>query len=971
MDDLRLDLRQALRSFTKNPTFTAVVVLTLALGIGANTAIFSLLDQVLVRPLPVAKPEQLVLLHGPGAFSGSSSSHANSFTPLSHAMFERLRAGNTVFTNVLAEWSMAVHLTAGGQTTDVRGDLVSGTYFETLGLAPWRGRLFTAEDDRVPGGHPVVVLGHGFWTRRFAADPGLVGQTVRVNDHAMTVVGVAPPGFHGITVGESVDLYVPLAMQAQVLPTWPKALGDWRIRFLTVVARLKEGVPLPQAHAAINVLYGQLLREDLATVKTASDRFRIAFLQKQLELQPAGRGTAGLREEARTPLLVLMGMVGLVLLIACANVANLLMARASSRQKEIAIRLALGAGRRRLVRQLLVESLVFSVAGGALGIAFAAWTGALILKALPSDQAVLVLSADPDLRVTVFAFALAVVTGVVFGLAPALQSTRPQLAPTLKNEAGSVAGGTAPFRFRKGLVVAQVALSLLLLIGAGLFTRSLSNLSALDPGFEPERLLAFSVDPALGGYELARRFGLFARLQDDLAAEPGVVSVSLAQAPLMTNSNTSSTVRVEGYEAREDEDMNPNFNSVGPGFFATMGIPLLAGRDFAASDVKDAPKVAVVNEGFAKYFYGSQSPIGRRFGMGRREGFPITIVGVVRDSKAASLREKPLRFAYVPYTQDERVGHMTYYVRSGVDPVALGTRIRAVVRQADAGLPVTDMKSMRAQIRESLFVDRMVASLSAAFGLLATLLAAVGLYGVMSYAVSLRTREIGIRVALGAERRTVLAMVLREVAVLALVGVVIGLPSGYGLGRLIESQLFGLSAYDPLTFGLATAALLASAMLAGYIPAARATRVDPLVALRYESGRAAAGRARSGRARGAAGGAPPRRPPDRCPGRGDGPTSCRGCARRRRVRPGSARARARTAAPPRSPPRTAARLRSSSQAPPPPPRWPIMASRPPPRPQMTDSTIPVPPPPDASAVVNRAVASSFPRHADGPPPPEN
>jgi predicted permease len=572
-------------------------------------------------------------------------------------------------------------------------------------------------------------------------------------------------------------------------------------------------------------------------VKTPSDRFRVAFLQKRIELHPAGRGTSGLRDQSKTPLLVLMGMVGLVLLIACANVANLLMARASSRQKEIAVRLALGASRRRLVQQLLVESVVFSLAGGALGIAFAMWTGTLLLRALPSEQAARVLTAEPDLRVGLFALGLALVTGIVFGLVPALQSTRPQLAPTLKSETAAVAGGTAPFRLRKGLVVAQVALSLLLLIGAGLFTRSLSNLRSLDPGFEPERLLNFAVNPALNGYELTRRYTLFQRLQDDLSAEPGVRSASLAEEPLMTDSNSSSTIRVEGYTAKEEEDMNPNFNTVGPGFFSTLGIPLLAGRDLGASDTAEAPKVCVVNEAFARYFFGGQSPVGRRIGMGRskkEEGYPIEIVGLVRDSKAASLREKQIRFVYVPYTQQDNVGQMTFYVRSTLDPTLLSGRVHALVRQADPALPVTDMKTMRAQIRESLFVERMVASLSAAFGLLATLLAAVGLYGVMSYAVSLRTREIGIRVALGAERRTVLLMVLKEVATLALIGVAIGLPSGYGLGRLVESQLYGMTAKDPLTFALATITLIAASLLAGYLPAARATRVDPLVALRYE-----------------------------------------------------------------------------------------------------------------------------------------
>jgi len=842
MDELRINIRQALRSFVKNPAFTAVVVLTLALGIGANTAIFSLMDQVLLRLLPVKDPERLVVLQGPGPFSGRASSHSNTIQVMSHPMFEHLRDQSTVFSGVLAEFTASIHLGEGGQTDDVHGDLVSGTYFETLGLHPALGRLFSRDDDRVPGGHPVVVLGHGFWTRRFAADRGIVGRALRVNDTPMTVIGVAPAGFHGIEVGESVDVYVPLNMQQQVLPTWPKALGDWRTRWLTVMARLKDGVSVPQATASVNVLYGQLLREDLATVKTPSDRFRIAFLQKRLTLDPGGRGTSGLRDNAETPLLVLMGMVGLVLLIACANVANLLLARASSRQKEVALRLALGASRGRLVRQLLVESVVFSLAGGALGIAFAAWTGTLLLRALPSEQAARVLTADPDLRVTLFALALAMITGMVFGLVPALQSTRPQLAPTLKSESAAVMGGTAPFRFRKGLVVAQVALSLLLLIGAGLFTRSLGNLRSLNPGFEPERLLTFTVDPSLNGYEPARRLSLFKRLQDDFAAEPGVKTVSLAENALMTSNDSSSTIRVEGYEAKEEEDMNPNFNSVAPGFFNTLGIPLLSGREFTDGDIAGAPKVAVVNEAFARYFYKDQSPIGRRFGLGRsfkkgmppEENYPITIVGIARDSKASSLRQKQVRFVYVPYTQQTDIGQMTFYVRSPLEAGALGNRMRLLVRQADPGLPVTDMKTMRAQIHESLFVERIVAVLSAAFGLLATLLAAIGLYGVMSYAVSLRTREIGIRVALGAERRTVLFMVLKEVAVLALLGIVLGLPSGYGLGRLVESQLYGLTARDPLTFAVATAVLVVSAALAGYVPAARATRVDPLVALRYE-----------------------------------------------------------------------------------------------------------------------------------------
>jgi predicted permease len=749
-------------------------------------------------------------------------------------MFMGLRDKAEVFSGVLAQCTVALHLTVAGQTDEVAGALVSGTFFDVLALRPSAGRLFTADDDRVPGAHPVVVLTHGFWTRRFAADPRIVGTSVSVNGHPMTVIGVGPRGFHGIGVGEPTDAFVPLMMQRGVIPTWTRGLGDWRVRWLTVMARLRDGVSLEQARAGANVLYSQLLQEDLQRVETKSERFRTAFLKKQLRLLPGGRGTSGLRDESKAPLLMLMGMVGLVLMIACANVANLLLARASSRQKEVAVRLALGASRERLVRQLLVECLVLAGGGGILGLAVSVWTADLLLRALPFEAAPRMLSSAPDLRVGLFALALSVVTGLVFGLAPALRATRPQLASTLKNEAGSVLGGAAPFRFRKGLVVAQVALSLLLLIGAGLFSRSLMNLRSLNPGFEPQRLLAFSVDPALNGYGLDRRLAVLKQIQDEIAAEPGVRSVSMAEVALMTNSDESSTVAVEGYEAKEGENMNPNFNGVGTQFFSTLGIPLLAGRDFTESDRMGAPKVAIVNEPFARYFFGDKDPLGRRFSRGRSKEKDIQIVGVVKSGKAASLREEQLRFVYVPYAQNPDVGGMTFYARAAMDSEALAPRLRAIVQKVDATLPVTNLKTMSAQIGESLFADRLVATLSAAFGLVATLLAALGLYGVMSYAVTLRTREIGIRVALGADRRRVLLMVLKEVAALAMIGVGVGLPSGYGLGRLIESQLFGLSARDPLTFAVATITLLATAFVAGYLPAARAARVQPMVALRQQ-----------------------------------------------------------------------------------------------------------------------------------------
>jgi len=835
MDDLGQDLRYALRTLASKPGFTLVVVLTLALGIGANTAIFTLMDQVLFRLLPVKEPERLVVVDAPGPFSGQSHNHSDTLTPMSHPLFLELRDKSGAFEGALAEYTTALHVNVGNQTDPVDGVLVSGTFFDVLGLRPAAGRLLGADDDRTPGAHPVVVLGHGFWTRRFAADPRAVGQTLLVNGQRMTVVGVAPAGFHGIDVGESPDVYVPLMMLPQVVPTWTRGLGDWRVRWLTVMARLKDGLTRDQAAARANVLYGQLLQEDLQRIESKSERFRTAFLKKRLELLPGGRGVSGLRDQSKTPLLVLMGMVGLVLLIACANVANLLLARASSRQKEVALRLALGASRGRLVRQLLVECLVLALAGGLLGIAVSAWTADVLLGALPFETAARVLSPDPDLRVALFALALSLATGVVFGLVPALQSTRPDLAPTLKNESGTLLGGAAPFRFRKGLVITQVALSLLLLIGAGLFTRSLMNLRRLNPGFEPQRLITFAVDPALSGYELERRFALFKQIQEEIAAEPGVRAVSMADVPLMTSSDMSHTVSVQGYEAKEGENMNPNFNEVGPGFFATMGIPLVAGRDFDETDRVGSRRVAVVNESFARYFFGDKDAVGRRFVENRFKGTPdpdTEIVGVAKDTRAGSLREDQRRFVYVPYTQEKGVGEMTFYARAARDPSALAPRLRAIVRRIDPTLPVTSLKTMSAQIAESLFVERLVAALSAAFGLLATLLAAIGLYGVMSYAVSLRTREIGIRMALGADRKTVLLMVLKEVAVLAVVGVAIGLPGGYSLARLVEAQLFGLTARDPFTFAMATVTLLATAFLAGYLPALRATRVQPMEALR-------------------------------------------------------------------------------------------------------------------------------------------
>jgi predicted permease len=829
MNAFAQDLRYAVRTLIKTPAFTVVVVLTLALGIGANTAIFSLTDQVLLRLLPVRSPEQLVVLDGPGAFQGRTFNDGT----FSYPMYRDFRDQNTVFDGVLARFPAPLTLMTNGRAERVTGELVSGNYFDVLGIRAHIGRTFTPDDDRIPGGHPIVMLSHGFWTRRFARDPGVLNSSVTLNGQPMTVVGVTAPGFFGVVVGESPDVLVPVMMKKQMTPTWDDLLNR-RSRWLTVMARLKPGVSATQAESAMNVVYRRINEQEIKEIQNPSKSFRDRFTSKHLFLRPGEKGRSDLRKDFSTPILVLMGMVGLVLLIACANVANLLLARGAARQREVAIRLALGASRGAIVRQRLIESLVLAAAGAVLGLAFAWWTGALLLRMLPSDAAAQTLSASPDVRAIAFAFAGALLTALFFGLAPALQSTRPALVSTLKDESGSVVGGTGHARFRKGLVTAQVGLSVLLLAGAGLFARSLYNLKTLNPGFQADQLLGFSLDPSLNGYSRERSIALFQQLEEQLALLPDVRSASASVIPLMTNSEWSSTVKVEGHKFKEGEDMNPSVNGVGPGFFATMGQVLVTGREFTVKDVSGAPRVAIINETMAKYFFGADNPLGRHIGWGRDKTPEIEIVGVVKDSKTTTLRQEAKRFVYAPYMQEAEIGQMTFYVRARGDAGDVGVSVRQVAQRVDANLPIFDMKTMTTIVDESLFIERMVAALSVAFGGLATLLAAIGLYGVMSYTVARRTREIGIRMALGAERNAVMWLVLKEVALMVGLGVGVGLPVAVALSRIVQSQLFAISAHDPIALVAAAAILAFVALAAGYLPARRATRVDPMLALRNE-----------------------------------------------------------------------------------------------------------------------------------------
>ena len=826
MGTIAQDVRYAFRTLWHAPAFALVVVVTLALGIGANTAIFTLMDQVLLRALPVHDPASLVALNSKGSNMGRMEGPRT----FSYPMFRQLRAGNDVFSGMLARYSTSLTMLVDNRAERVRGELVSGDFFQVLGLQPSHGRLFGPGDEITPGGHPVAVLSHGFFTTRFGASASIVGREIRLNGHSMTVVGVAPAGFAGIEVGDSPDVYVPLMMKAQMTPTYD-GLQDARSMWLNVMGRLKPGVGREQAQAALAVRFRQLRAQELKEMRAMPPSFQKRFLEGQLLVEPGYKGISDLRQQFSTPMIVLMSMVGLVLLIACANVANLLMARAPARQREIAIRLSLGASRGRIVRQLLVESLMLSLIGGAAGLLVAAWTADLLLKALPFERAVATLSSTPDARVLFFALGVSVLTGVLFGLVPAWQTTRPQLVPALKEESGSVSVG-GHVRLRKGLVVAQVALSLLLLVGAGLFARSLWNLRALDPGFRMEALTTFSVDPALSGYTTDRSVHFYERLQERIRAIPGVTSVSMAAVTPLTDSSWMSTVNVEGYRAKDREDMNPEVNLVGPDYFRTLEIPLVAGRDFTAADGPGAPKVAIVNEKMAQYFWGKESPIGRRFGFGRNEP-DIEVIGVVRDGKQASLKDEVARLIYLPFAQDRELGGLTGFVRSAGTEVS-GAALRQAVREIDAGVPVFDVRTMERVADESLFFDRMVAMLSAAFGALATLLAAVGLYGVMSYAVARRRREIGLRMALGAAPGSVVWSVMKEVSALTVIGIGVGVPASIAVSRLVQSQLFGVAAGDPATVAAASFLLLAVALLAGYVPAGQATRIDPVRALRAD-----------------------------------------------------------------------------------------------------------------------------------------
>ena len=831
MERLIQDVRYGVRMLLKNPGFTFIAVLALALGIGANTAIFSLVNATLLVRLPVAEPEKLVYV-----FSGSAG---NVF---SYPDYSEMRDRNEVFDGMIAWGGIAASLNSDDQTDLVTGAIVTGNFFEVLGVRAERGRLISPEDDREPGAHPVAVISHRLWQSRFGGSPSVVGQQLLLNGQGFTVIGVAPQGFEGAEQGRTRDLYVPMMMQAVMRPPRagysgemnPDLLKVRRNRWLDSIGRLKSGVTREQAQAALAVI-----------AKQQEEAYPESNKGRGVTLTPVNEGDPTQRGQVVSVATLLMMVVGAVLLIACANVANLLLSRAAGRRKEIAVRLAVGANRWRLVRQLLTESVLLAALGGGAGLLLAWWT-VDALKALPPPPGALPITPDfaIDLRVLAFTGALSLLTGVVFGLAPALRASRPDLVPALKDEAFVPGERGRRFNLRNMLVVAQVALSLVLLITAGLFLRSLRQAQAIDPGFDAHKVLTVPLNVNLLRYTKPQGREFYRQVVERVEGLPGVESASLARVVALSGGSSVRSLLIEGRPGPEASgrsegsgaaagDNSVNSNVVGLKYFRTMGIPLARGRDFDAGDDEDRPRVVVVNEAFARRHFGAEEALGKRLSFGGPEGPWHEIVGVVRDSKYLTLGERPASVAYLPLRQNHETG-VTLHVRAPADAAGLAAAVRREVQSLEKNLPVTNVRPLSEWLDNSLYAARMGAVLLGVFGALALLLAGVGLYGVMSFSVARRIRELGIRMALGARSTDVFSLVLREGMALVGIGVALGLLAAAALTRLLASFLYGVSTTDAMTFAGIPVILVGVALLACYVPARRATKVDPMVALRYE-----------------------------------------------------------------------------------------------------------------------------------------
>jgi predicted permease len=834
------DLKLATRTFTKTPFITAVAVLSLALGIGANAAIYSLFDQMLLRSLPVQNPDQLVNLRAPGPQPGSQSCNqaGGCDAVFSYLMFRDLEKADGPFSGIAAHRLFGANLAFEGHTLSASGLLVSGSYFPVLGVRPALGRVFGVSDDQNIGESPVVVLSYDYWESRLGKDPTVLNRTLIVNGHPMTVVGVAAKGFTGTTLGAEPDVFVPLTMRAQMEP-WFEGQFDNRTSYWAYVfARLKPGVTMERAAQQINTTYSGILSEVEAPLQTGMSAATMErFKAKKILLEPGARGQSNLHHNAKTPLTLLFSITGLVLLIACANIANLLLARSAGRKQEMAVRSSLGASRGALLGQLLTESILLALVGGAASLLVARWTLQLIGSMIPAAELGAVnFQLNPSM--IVFAGALALGTGFLFGLFPALHASRTDLVTVLKSSSGQPAGAKAAARFRTSLVTAQISLSMALLVAAGLFIKSLVNVSKVDLGIDTSHLVVFGIWPVLNGYKPEESAALFQQAEAELAAVPGVTGVSTALVPVLGGSSWGNDVAVEGFQGGPDVDQGSRFNEVGPHYFSTLGMPLLGGREFDGSDVKGSPKVAVINEAFARKFgLDPRQAVGKFMSENRNatgDKLDIQIVGVVQDAKYNDVKEEVPPLFFRPYRQDESLGFINFYVRTSLEPDQILKAIPPVIKKLDPNLPIQDLKTLDQQVKDNVFVDRMISTLAAMFAGLATLLAAVGLYGVLAYTVAQRTREIGLRMALGAGAQNVRGMVLRQVAKMLVIGGIIGVVAALLLGKAAQSLLFGLQGNDPWVVASVAVALAVIALTAGYLPALRASRVDPMEALRYE-----------------------------------------------------------------------------------------------------------------------------------------
>ncbi|HEV2181500.1 MAG TPA: ABC transporter permease [Gemmatimonadaceae bacterium] len=831
-------LKLALRTLRKSPFVTCIAVLSLALGIGANAAIYSMFNELLLRPLPVRDPGRLVNLSGGQTTGFNSCDEAgNCDVIFDYPMFRDLEKAHPGFTSVAAHRTFGANVAYHHQTLSGDGMLVSGSYFSTLGLNPARGRLIGLGDDRVVGQEFVAVLSYRYWQNDLGSDPNVVGQQISINGQSMTVIGVAPKGFEGTTLGIEPMVYIPISMQPivarGVLPGWPDATRDRRTYWVYVFARLAPGVSMERAQVLANAVFHRIINDVEAPLHTEmSDAAMKRFRASALTLTDGRRGQSTMHEEVKAPLTLLLATTGIVLLIACANIANLLLARGAGRSLEMAVRLSLGATRGQLLRQLLTESCVLAVTGGAVSLLVAYWTLRLIAGILPNETAS---AMDFGLHgsAIVFTAALSLGTGVLFGMFPALNSTRSDLASTIRAGTGKHSGAHTAARFRSSLVTAQIALSMALLISAGLFVKSLRNVTQVHLGIRVDSMATFLVEPELNGYDHAHARQFLARLHERLVALPGVTNVTEAMIPLLANSSWGDNVSVEGFKKGPDTDVNSRLNEIGPGYFKTFGVHLLTGREFTPSDEAGAPKVAIVNQAFARKFGLGSDAVGKRMSV-QSDALDIEIVGLIPDVAYRDVKADVPAVFFVPAAQDTALGYAYYYVRTSRSTEQLVGEIPKVVSSLDPNLPVEQLKTMTQQVKDNVFLDRLISTLSAAFALLATLLAAVGLYGVLAYSVAQRTREIGVRMALGADGGRVQLMVLRQVASMTLIGGLIGLVAAFALGSAAQSLLFELKGHDPAVIVCSAMALTLVAFASGYIPALRASRIDPVEALRYE-----------------------------------------------------------------------------------------------------------------------------------------